>query len=143
MRAGSTQKDSDPPGDLARVDHEGLQRDAMWRESSPAVTEEDATQFEQVRALARSRMDWFDEQESRWFSPEYSTFRDRGEPQTRLFFISLDGTRFISGLNNWRDFFPNLEDLPAGWPFMGLDHGLKAIHLTPTCKSFKNIPGPF
>ena len=88
MRAGSTQKDSDPPGDLARVDHEGLQRDAMWRESSPAVTEEDATQFEQVRALARSRMDWFDEQESRWFSPEYSTFRDRGEPQTRLFFLS-------------------------------------------------------
>jgi hypothetical protein len=31
------------------------------------------------------------------------------------------------------DILPNKEDMPEGWPGVGLEHGLREEHLVPRC----------
>jgi len=38
------------------------------------------------------------------------------------------------GENYWRDIHPGKQDLPPGWPGVGLIHGLADEHLVPNCK---------
>ncbi|KIM42826.1 hypothetical protein M413DRAFT_444478 [Hebeloma cylindrosporum] len=90
----------------------GRQRDAWFAQKNPVLTEEEKVIDAQTKVRLEKRLAWYREDPTRLFGPEYHLFR-------------------LHGLNNWRDVFPNLEDMPPGWPGKGLDHGLRDEHLSP------------
>ncbi|KIM37240.1 hypothetical protein M413DRAFT_30975 [Hebeloma cylindrosporum] len=113
-RPAKRQRRGDPPAADAPMPplSPGRQRDAWFRQENIVLTEEERVEDERQEKRLRERLAWYREDPRRKFGPEYHLFRQHG-------------------LNNWRDVFPNLEDMPPGWPGKGLDHGLRDEHLSP------------